>query len=150
MIWIFIWNWNISSISLTLECLFLHILFLNRSVYLTLPRKKSFKKELIVVLFKDFTDWGICNKKIFLFPENSNGSQREDLLSELKVMKELLSHKHVVQLLACVTKSGEKSSLYYCNNFNPLTPKISLVILLTVCHTVLVTLVWRTWYWINL
>lgn len=37
--------------------------------------------------------------------ENSNGSQREDLLSELKVMKELFSHKHVVQLLACVTKS---------------------------------------------
>ena len=109
-----------------------------------------FKKELIVVLFKDFTDWGIYKKNFFLFPENSNGSQREDLLSELKVMKELLSHKHVVQLLACVTKSGEKSSLYYCNNFNPLTPKISLVILLTVCHTVLVTLVWRTWYWINL
>ena len=27
---------------------------------------------------------------------------------------------------------------------NPLTPKISFVILLTVCHTVLVILVWRT------
>ena len=26
---------------------------------------------------------------------------------------------------------------------NPLTPKISIVILLTVCHTVLVMLVWR-------
>ena len=33
---------------------------------------------------------------------------------------------------------------------NPLTPKISLVILLTVCHTVLVMLVWRIWDWINL
>ena len=33
---------------------------------------------------------------------------------------------------------------------NPLTPKISLVILLTVCHIVLVMLVWRIWYWINL
>ena len=31
----------------------------------------------------------------------------------------------------------------------PLTPKISLVILLTVCHTVLVMIVWRIWYWIN-
>ena len=29
---------------------------------------------------------------------------------------------------------------------NPLTPKISLVILLTVCHTVLVMLVLRIWY----
>ena len=34
--------------------------------------------------------------------------------------------------------------------FNPLTTMISLVILLTVCHTVLVMLVWRIWYWINL
>ena len=29
------------------------------------------------------------------------------------------------------------------SQINPLTPKISLVILLTVCHTVLVMLVWR-------
>ena len=33
---------------------------------------------------------------------------------------------------------------------NPLTPKISLVILLTVCRTVLVMLVWRIWCWIKL
>ena len=33
---------------------------------------------------------------------------------------------------------------------NPLTPKITLAILLTVCHTVLVMLVWRIWYWIIL
>ena len=33
---------------------------------------------------------------------------------------------------------------------NPLTPKISLVILLTVYHTVLVMLVWRIWYRISL
>ena len=31
---------------------------------------------------------------------------------------------------------------------NPLTPKISLAILLTISHTVLVMLVWRIWYWI--
>ena len=34
--------------------------------------------------------------------------------------------------------------------FNPLTLKISLVILLTISHTVLVMLVWRIWYWIIL
>ena len=34
--------------------------------------------------------------------------------------------------------------------FDPFTTKISLVILLTVCHTVLVMFVWRIWYWINL
>ena len=32
---------------------------------------------------------------------------------------------------------------------NPLTPKISFIILLTVCHLALVMLVWRIWYWIN-
>ena len=31
----------------------------------------------------------------------------------------------------------------------PLTSKIPLVILLTVCHIVLVVLVLRIWYWIN-
>ena len=36
------------------------------------------------------------------------------------------------------------------NQLNALTPKISLVILLTVCHTVLMMFVWRIWYWINL
>ena len=29
---------------------------------------------------------------------------------------------------------------------NPFTPRISFVVLLTVCHTILITLVWRIWY----
>ena len=36
------------------------------------------------------------------------------------------------------------------NRLDPLTPKISSVILLTVSHAVLVMLVGRIWYWINL
>ena len=32
---------------------------------------------------------------------------------------------------------------------NPLTPMISLVILLTVCQMILIMLVWRIWYWIT-
>ena len=36
-----------------------------------------------------------------------------------------------------------------CGLVNPLTPNVSLVILLTVCQTVLVILVWRIWFWIN-
>ena len=32
---------------------------------------------------------------------------------------------------------------------NPLTPKILLVILLTICHTILMMSIWRIWYWIN-
>ena len=37
----------------------------------------------------------------------------------------------------------------FLNFFNPLIPKISLVILLAVSHAVLVMLVWRIWYWIH-
>ena len=33
--------------------------------------------------------------------------------------------------------------------FNPFTPKIWLVILLTICHIILMMLVQRIWYWIN-
>ena len=32
---------------------------------------------------------------------------------------------------------------------NPLTPKISLEVLHTICLKVIVILVWRVWYWIN-
>ena len=42
------------------------------------------------------------------------------------------------------TPSSPHHSLY-----NPFTPKILLAILLTVCHTVLVMLGQRIWYWIN-
>ena len=32
---------------------------------------------------------------------------------------------------------------------NPLIPKITLVIFLTVCQMIIIMLVWRIWYWIN-
>ena len=49
-------------------------------------------------------------------------------------------HLAFTNLLTCLA--------YFC--FNPLTPKISLVILFIVSHTVLVMLVWRIWDCINL
>ena len=33
--------------------------------------------------------------------------------------------------------------------FNPLTPKILLVILPSVCQVILIMLVWRIWYQVN-
>ena len=45
-----------------------------------------------------------------------------------------------------------KGNLLFRNhkwNLNPSTPKISLVILVTNCHIVLMMRVWRIWYWIN-
>ena len=32
---------------------------------------------------------------------------------------------------------------------NCFTPNFSLVILLSVCHTIIMVQVWRIWYWIN-
>ena len=55
--------------------------------------------------------------------------------------------------IAAVSTTLSISDCRYCNwrlcSVNPLTPKISLVILLTVCNTILVMLVWRIWNWIN-
>ena len=39
-----------------------------------------------------------------------------------------------------------KSKNLKCLNFNPFTPEISLLILLTVCYTILMMLVQRIWY----
>ena len=39
-----------------------------------------------------------------------------------------------------------KSKNLKCLNFNPFTPEISLLILLTVCYTLLMMLVQRIWY----
>ena len=44
------------------------------------------------------------------------------------------------------------ATLWNCTNkrsINPFTHKISVGILLTVCHTILMMLVWRIWSWIN-
>ena len=55
--------------------------------------------------------------------------------------------------IAAVSKTLFIGDCRYCNwrlcSVNPLTPKISLVILLTVCHTILAMLVWRIWNWVN-
>ena len=41
-----------------------------------------------------------------------------------------------------------KSFSWWLFFVNPLTPKISLVILLTICHTILMMSIWRICYWI--
>ena len=51
--------------------------------------------------------------------------------------------------LFCDVLPKTASSFAFTVLFNPLTPKISSVILLTVCQTILIMLVWRIWYLIN-
>ena len=59
------------------------------------------------------------------------------------LMQSVSNHSvHVLKLVLCIC-----SNVYdMLDSLNPLTPKISSVILLTVCHIVLVMLVWRIWY----
>ena len=48
---------------------------------------------------------------IFVFLiANAPTSDREDLLSELELMKSLKPHPHVIKLIACVTESGNGDS----------------------------------------
>ena len=50
----------------------------------------------------------------------------------------------------CTEKSIENMDAHVgMKRINPLTPKISLVILLTVCQTIIIMFVWRIWYQIN-
>ena len=50
----------------------------------------------------------------------------------------------------CLNKGGAYQVSAVIGKISSLTSKISLVILLIVCYTVLVIFVWRNWYWINL
>ena len=45
---------------------------------------------------------------LFFFTSLANAfsSDRKDLLSELKLMKQLKPHRHVIRLLGCVTEDG--------------------------------------------
>ena len=38
--------------------------------------------------------------------DNARETDREDLMSELEVMKKLKPHPHVIKLMGCVTESG--------------------------------------------
>ena len=52
---------------------------------------------------------GCCRIYLFVL-ENATESDRQDLMSELSIMKKLPPHRHVVKLLGCITTSGILSS----------------------------------------
>ena len=47
------------------------------------------------------------DRYMFCFVANAPDSDRNDLLSELEVMKKLKPHPHVIKLMGCVTESGK-------------------------------------------
>ena len=58
---------------------------------------------------------------MFCFEANAPDSDRNDLLSELEVMKKLKPHPHVIKLMGCITKSGKANLMrhYYIPNYSP-------------------------------
>ena len=44
--------------------------------------------------------------------EHASESDRNELLSELQLMKEIDAHPHVIKLLGCVTRSGKYGKVY--------------------------------------
>ena len=49
--------------------------------------------------------------------ENATDENRQDLLSELNLMKNLEPHQNVIQLLGCVTKTGMIVFLRPCSRY---------------------------------
>ena len=79
-----------------------------------------------------------CPKNVF--------STKVDI-AKLHTFLQARKQRNQFVIILRMTTSSKEGFLFV---FKPLTPKIRLVILLTVCYTVLVMLVWRIWYWINL
>ena len=63
--------------------------------------------------------------------------------STISIENEISKHLKVSYMLQALDLCHQDKLLWTLITGNPLTPKISFVILLTVYHTVLVMLVWR-------
>ena len=92
-------------------------------------------------------EWTVINKHLY-----------QDLPRSFNATKTYIGmHQHLVVHIAQVQNLPftlfplkgvrlYKSKNLKCLNFNPFTPEISLLILLTVCYTILIMLVLRIWY----
>ena len=60
--------------------------------------------------------YSIYNTDVLSYPaENATDENRQDLLSELNLMKNLEPHQNVIQLLGCVTKTGMMTFFSPCS-----------------------------------
>ena len=73
------------------------------------------KKNLVLLLMKlDQPRHVKIGVPLYTYPfiiclqlaDNARETDREDLMSELEVMKKLKPHPHVIKLMGCVTESG--------------------------------------------
>ena len=100
-----------------------------------------------LVTAQNVIEWTVINKHL-----------NQDLPRSFNATKTCIGmHQHMVVHIAQVQNLPftlfplkgvrlYKSKNLKCLNFNPFTPKISLLILVTVCYTILMMLVQRIWY----
>ena len=104
-----------------------------------------------------FIDWVQNCKQIFQFClDHSHARNGREIQKQLKqtCRTKQRKEKRLKHKVSGYKSQSKRRSIAGCRlllrtlciSFNPLTPKISLVILLTVCQTILIMLVWRIWY----
>ena len=113
-------------------------------------QEKYFRQNLIHTLVFEFILWTLKGTMDY-----SNSCYNTTQVAYCTVINqyiqyqnEISKHLKVIYMLQALDLCHQDKLLLTL--INPVTPKISFVILLTVCHTVFVMLVWRIWYWINL
>ena len=117
----------------------------SQDITIKLPNYLPFNKKLIMWIMNMTWCHPLVNKpKTWLNSLKKNFQKQVDLKIQNKVGKRLLI-RLLIDLISLYSSQVTHPARDY-----PLTPKISSVILLTVCHTALVMLVWRIWCWINL
>ena len=89
-------------------------------------------------------EWSASLERVFCFVLRVNqGSKTSHELRFRKLFLECLNS--IKNLVA----TADVHSPSFRAVIDPFTPKISIVILLTICRTILMTLVWRVWSWIS-
>ena len=112
-------------------------------------QEKYFRENLIHTLVFELILWTL--KEIMDYSNSYNTTlvaYCTVINQYIQYQNEIFKHLKVIYMLQALDLCHQDKLLLTL--INPVTPKISFVILLTVCHTFHVMLVWRIWYCINL
>ena len=97
-----------------------------------------------------------CKKKKTVLPTFLSNQGRKCLrypkethTDEITSKEDEISHSNRKMYPQTFLNETQRIVSLLFSQVNPLLPKISLVILLTFCHSILIMSVWRIWHWIN-
>ena len=144
---LFVYKHTFLLLSLQTAVYFIFLLFLSFSLLYGSTKPDPTQYSGTADLLCGFCEIVTLVMVIFYMCEEMNQMRMWVIFNAFNTIKctETDSHKIIVYMFV----SSKGSPFCKIPSFNPFTPKISLVILLTVCHIVLVMLVWRIWSWVN-